>query len=209
MGQTQSRASIPAGAGEVEKSTGGENAGHRAAYSQKKQQEEDLELLKKPKGAEVSEWACDFLFSGTKVTPHAAFVKGRFTLRVKISCARFARAVFLPFALDKYTVLRWKVFRKKKKCCSLVSVRFVILLPGFVRMVEELPRSVRHVISFCNSRWSVLWYTLRYRFLFAFYMCKGQKPPAKTPPEACYNLFLICYLSPVSRNKEQKPCLWN
>ena len=24
-----------------------------------------------------------FLFSGTKVTPHAAFVKGRFTLRVK------------------------------------------------------------------------------------------------------------------------------
>lgn len=101
------------------------------------------------------------------------------------------------------------VFRKKKKCCSLVSVRFVILLPGFVRMVEELPRSVRHVISFCNSRWSVLWYTLRYRFLFAFYMCKGQKPPAKTPPEACYNLFLICYLSPVSRNKEQKPCLWN
>ncbi|MCS3337040.1 hypothetical protein NXU97_27615 [Bacteroides xylanisolvens] len=49
MGQTQSRASIPAGAGEVEKSTGGENAGHRAAYSQKKQQEEDLELLKKPK----------------------------------------------------------------------------------------------------------------------------------------------------------------
>ena len=35
MGQTQSRASIPAGAGEVEKSTGGENAGHRAAYFQK------------------------------------------------------------------------------------------------------------------------------------------------------------------------------
>ena len=26
-----------------------------------------------------------FLFSGTKVTPHAAFVKGRFTLRVKKS----------------------------------------------------------------------------------------------------------------------------
>jgi hypothetical protein len=22
---------------------------------------------------------------------------------------------FLPFALDKYTVLRWKVFRKKEK----------------------------------------------------------------------------------------------
>lgn len=60
----------------------------------KKQQEEDLELLKKPKGAEVSEWACDFLFSGTKVTPHRVFVKGRFTLRVKIFLCRFARAVF-------------------------------------------------------------------------------------------------------------------
>lgn len=65
MGQSQSGASIPAGTGEVENSAGGKNAGHRAAYSQKKQQEEDLELLKKPKGAEVSEWACDFLFSGT------------------------------------------------------------------------------------------------------------------------------------------------
>lgn len=71
-----------------------------------------------------------FLFSGTKVTPHAAFVKGRFTLRVKISCARFARAVFLPFALDKYSVLRWQVFRKKKKCCSLVGCPFCHSVTG-------------------------------------------------------------------------------
>lgn len=29
---------------------------------------------------------------------------------------------FLPFALDKYSVLRWQVFRKKeKKCCSLAG----------------------------------------------------------------------------------------
>lgn len=97
---------------------------------------------------------------------------------------------FYPSPLTNTLCFAGRCLGKKKKCCSLVSVRFVILLPGFVRMVEELPRSVRHVISFCNSRWSVLWYTLRYRFLFAFYMCKGQKPPAKTPPEACYNLFL-------------------
>ena len=48
-GTNSKQSSIPAGAGEVEKSTGGENAGHRAAIPKKKQQEEDLELLKKPK----------------------------------------------------------------------------------------------------------------------------------------------------------------
>lgn len=31
---------------------------------------------------------------------------------------------FLPFALDKYSVLRWQVFRKKeKKCCSLAGCK--------------------------------------------------------------------------------------
>lgn len=211
MGQTQSRASIPAGAGEVEKSTGGENAGHRAAYSQKEAAggrsgtPEEAKKEQRFRNGHVI-----FLFSGTKVTPHAAFVKGRFTLRVKnLLCSLRSCGIFYPSPLTNTLCFAGRCLGKKKKCCSLVSVRFVILLPGFVRMVEELPRSVRHVISFCNSRWSVLWYTLRYRFLFAFYMCKGQKPPAKTPPEACYNLFLICYLSPVSRNKEQKPCLWN
>lgn len=69
-----------------------------------------------PKRVEVLEWACDFLFSGTKVAPHAVFVKGRFTLRVKKSpvLASLVR-YFLPFALDKYSVLRWQVFRKKEK----------------------------------------------------------------------------------------------
>lgn len=116
MGQTQSRASIPAGAGEVEKSTGGENAGHRAAYSQKKQQEEDLELLKKPKGAEVSEWACDFSIFRHKGNSARRICKGTFHSPGKKSpvLASLVR-YFLPFALDKYTVLRWKVFRKKEK----------------------------------------------------------------------------------------------
>ena len=48
MGQFQSVTSIPAGAGEVENSAGGENAGHRQLIPKRKQQEEDLELLKKP-----------------------------------------------------------------------------------------------------------------------------------------------------------------
>lgn len=78
MGQTQSRASIPAGAGEVEKSTGGENAGHRAAYSQKEAAggrsgtPEEAKKEQRFRNGHVI-----FLFSGTKVTPHAAFVKGR------------------------------------------------------------------------------------------------------------------------------------
>jgi hypothetical protein len=60
---------------------------------------------------------------------------------------------FLPFALDKYSVLRWQVFRKKEKNVVLWwGVRFVILLPGFVRMVGEPPRSAGYAISFCNNR---------------------------------------------------------
>lgn len=63
---------------------------------------------------------------------------------------------FLPFALDKYSVLRWQVFRKKEKNVVLWrDVRFVILLPGFVRMVGDPPRSAGHAISFCNNRLAV------------------------------------------------------
>lgn len=93
-----------------------------------------------PKRAEV--WHGQlviFLFSGTKVATHAAFVKGRFTLRVKISCARFARAVFLPFALDKYSVLRWQVFRKKEK----------MLLFGGVSVLSFCYRCIKY--SLCTS----------------------------------------------------------
>lgn len=92
---------------------------------------------------------------------------------------------FLPFALDKYSVLRWQVFRKKEKNVVLWwGVRFVILLPGFVRMVGEPPRSAGYAISFCNNRQSVLWCNALISLSLCFYMCKGQKPPAKTPPEA-------------------------
>ena len=81
MGQTQSRASIPAGAGEVEKSTGGENAGHRAAYSQKEAAggrsgtPEEAKKEQRFRNGHVI-----FLFSGTKVTPHRVFRKKEKTL---------------------------------------------------------------------------------------------------------------------------------
>lgn len=69
-----------------------------------------------------------FLFSGTKVTPHRVFVKGRFTLRVKISCVASLVRYFLPFALDKYSVLRWQVFRKKEKTLVMMLFKIVGLM---------------------------------------------------------------------------------
>ena len=77
MGQSQSGASIPAGTGEVKNSTGGENAGHRAAYSQKEAAggrsgtPEEAKKEQRFRNGHVI-----FLFSGTKVTPHRVFVKG-------------------------------------------------------------------------------------------------------------------------------------
>ena len=59
---------------------------------------------------------CFFLFSGTKVTPHSVFVKGRFTLRVKnlLSSLRSC-GIFLPFALDKSPCFVGGCLGKKKK----------------------------------------------------------------------------------------------
>lgn len=70
-----------------------------------------------------------FLFSGTKVTPHRVFVKGRFTLRVKnLLCSLRSCGYFLPFALDKYSVLRWQVFRKKEKTLVMMLFKIVGLM---------------------------------------------------------------------------------
>ena len=158
MGQTQSRASIPAGAGEVEKSTGGENAGHRAAYSQKEAAggrsgtPEEAKKEQRFRNGHVI-----FLFSGTKVTPHAAFVKGRFTLRVKnLLCSLRSCGIFYPSPLTNTLCFAGRCLGKKKKNVVLWrDVRFVILLPGFVRMMGDPPRSAGHAISFCNNRLAV------------------------------------------------------
>ena len=42
--------------------------------------------------------------------------------------------------------------KKKKNVVLWRDVRFVILLPGFVRMVGEAYQSVKYVVSLCNSQ---------------------------------------------------------
>lgn len=130
MGQSQSGASIPAGTGEVKNSTGGENAGHRAAYSQKEAAggrsgtPEEAKKEQRFRNGHVI-----FLFSGTKVTPHRVFVKGRFTLRVKnLLCSLRSCGIFYPSPLTKYSVLRWQVFRKKEKTLVMMLFKIVGLM---------------------------------------------------------------------------------
>ena len=63
--------------GEVENSTGGENAGHRAAYFQKEAAGERSGTPEEAKKEQrFRNGHVIFLFSGTKVTPHRVFVKG-------------------------------------------------------------------------------------------------------------------------------------
>ena len=117
MGQSQSGASIPAGAGEAENSAGGENAGHRAAYSQKEAaggrfgSPEEAKKEQRFRNGHVI-----FLFSGTKVTPHAVFVKGRFTLRVKnLLCSLRSCGIFYPSPLTNTLCFAGRCLGKKKK----------------------------------------------------------------------------------------------
>lgn len=141
-----------------------------------------------------------FLFSGTKVATHAAFVKGRFTLRVKnLLCSLRSCGIFYPAPLTNTLCFAGRCLGKKKKNVVLWwGVRFVILLPGFVRMVGEPPRSAGYVISFCNNRQSILWCNALVSLSFCFYMCKGQKPPAKTPPEAVIYSSVFTCIAPLS-----------
>ena len=99
------------------KSTGGENAGHRAAYSQKEAAggrsgtPEEAKKEQRFRNGHVI-----FLFSGTKVTPHAAFVKGRFTLRVKnLLCSLRSCGIFYPSPLTNTLCFAGRCLGKKKK----------------------------------------------------------------------------------------------
>lgn len=89
--------------------------------------------------------------------PHAAFVKGRFTLRVKnLLCSLRSCGIFYPSPLTNTLCFAGRCLGKKKKNVVLWrGVRFVILLPGFVRMVGDPPRSAGHAISFCHCRRAV------------------------------------------------------
>ena len=117
-----------------------------------------LQLFSYKRGIRLPILCCAFfLFSGTKVAPHAAFVKGRFTLRVKnLLCSLRSCGIFYPSPLTNTLCFAGRCLGKKKKNVVLWrDVRFVILLPGFVRMVGDPPRSAGHAISFCNNRLAV------------------------------------------------------
>jgi hypothetical protein len=85
-----------------------------------------------PKRAEVLAWAVgNFSIFRHKGSYARRICQGTFHSPGKKSpvLASLVR-YFLPFALDKYSVLRWQVFRKKEKNVALWwGVRFVILLP--------------------------------------------------------------------------------
>lgn len=108
-----------------------------------------------------------FLFSGTKVVSHAAFVKGRFTLRVKnLLCSLRSCGIFYPSPLTNTQCFADRCLGKKKKMLFFGGFRFVILLPGFVRMVgvrTGQPGTQYHFVITVMKFYGV---TLRYRFLF-------------------------------------------
>ena len=145
--------------GEVENSTGGENAGHRAAYPQEAKGRRSGTPEEAKKEQRFRNGHVIFLFSGTKVTPHAVFVKGRFTLQVKnLLCSLRLCGIFYPSPLTNTLCFAGRCLGKKKKNVVLWrGVRFVILLPGFVRMVGDPPRSAGHAISFCHCRQLLFW----------------------------------------------------
>ena len=97
---------------------------------------------------------------------------------------------FLPFALDKYSVLRWQVFRKKeKKCCSLAGCPFCHSVTGICPhggRSAPISRTRNIILSLPAA-------PLRY--------AKALKPPEKTPPEAIIES--LCIVSTKCGNDTQ------
>ena len=72
-----------------------------------------------------------FLFSGTKVTPHAAFVKGRFTLRVKnLLCSLRSCGIFYPSPLTNTLCFAGRCLGKKKKMLFFGECPFCHFVTG-------------------------------------------------------------------------------
>ena len=109
---------------------------------------------------------------------------------------------FLPFALDKYSVLRWQVFRKKeKKCCSLAGCPFCHSATGICPhggRPAPISRTRNIILSLPASCFYGV--TLRYCFLFDRY-ANARSPPAKTPPEAIIES--LCIVSTKCGNDTQ------
>ena len=137
----QNGASNPAGAGDVKNPTGGENTRHRAAHSQ----EAAGGRFGTPAEAQKEQrfWHGQlviFLFSGTKVATHAAFVKGRFTLRVKnLLCSLRSCGIFYPSPLTNTLCFAGRCLGKKKK----------MLLFGGVSVLSFCYRCIKY--SLCTS----------------------------------------------------------
>jgi hypothetical protein len=93
------------------------NCNDRAAYSQKEAAggrsgtPEEAKKEQRFRNGHVI-----FLFSGTKVTPHRVFVKGRFTLRVKnLLCSLRSCGIFYPSPLTNTLCFAGRCLGKKKK----------------------------------------------------------------------------------------------
>lgn len=152
----------------------------------KKKQEEDLELLKKPqksRGFGMGMWFSIFRHKGSSAR---RICKGTFHSSGKKNflCSLRSCGIFYPSPLTNTLCFAGRCLGKKKKCCSLVGVRFVILLPGFVRMVGKPHRSAKHAISFCNNQQSYFRLFLVDIAIILIKCANALKPPAKTPPEA-------------------------
>lgn len=88
----------------------------------KKQQEEDLELLQKPKRAEVSAWACNFSIFRHKGSFARRICKGTFHSSGKnLLCSLRSCGIFYPSPLTNTQCFADRCLGKKKKCCSLVD----------------------------------------------------------------------------------------
>lgn len=143
-----------------------------------------------------------FLFSGTKVATHAAFVKGRFTLRVKnLLCSLRSCGIFYPSPLTNTLCFAGRCLGKRKKCCSLAGCPFCHSVTGICPhggRPAPISRTRNIILSLPASCFYGV--TLRYRFLFDRY-ANARSPPAKTPPEAIIES--LCIISTKCGNDTQ------
>ena len=84
-----------------------------------------------PKRAEVSVWACNFSIFRHEGSETQSICKGTFhSPGKKYRTSEASTGDFLPFALDKYSVFRWQVFRKKEKNVILWWIPFCHFVTG-------------------------------------------------------------------------------
>lgn len=109
-----------------------------------------------PKRAEVSVWACNFSIFRHEGSETQSICKGTFhSPGKKYRTSEASTGDFYPSPLTNTLCFVGRCLGKKKKMLFFGGFRFVILLPGFVRMVGDPHRSAWYAISFCNNRQDV------------------------------------------------------